>query len=135
MHQKTLRGQVAYTYQKSHRARPAAESRGFRIQVEDFLRVPAARARYPGSMSRTISMGQFPGTGNRIQGQNTAIVPAIPEHRLRLYRRGGTAGAIHGAELIPQIQGHAISSFSSTLAVALPSVPISPTGPAQEGHP
>ena len=47
MHQKTLRGQVAYTYQESHRARPAAESRGFRIQVEGFSPVPAARARYP----------------------------------------------------------------------------------------
>ena len=60
-------------------------------------------------------------------------MPAVPAAGFRRSFSPRAGASSHRPQLVPQV--HFVSSFSSRIAVALPSSPISPTGPTQEGQP
>ena len=134
MHQKAVLRQISQSGQKRNRSRAAAEAGGFRIQIENAFRGEAFRE-HAGLHQLHHVHGNIPRAGDAFQREKLASVPAVVKHRRLRRGGGGLLRRVYRTKLVAQTQGHEISSFSSSLEVDLPSVPISPTGPAQEGQP
>ena len=134
MHQKAVICEIAQPGQKRYRSRAAAEAGGLRIQIENALRSKAFR-KHAGLHQPHHVHGNVPCAGDAFQRKKLASVPAVVKHRRLRRGGGGLLRRVYRTKLVAQTQGHEISSFSSSLEVVLPSVPISPTGPAQEGQP
>ena len=129
VHFKSVVRQETRTHEKGHGA-ASAQSRGLCIQVQDPPRI---------QFFRDLPVAHEPQCIRRqIQGVRKFLCRTVYREMaaVRTGFRGGCPafpGPAHCPELILQV--HFVSSFSRRTAVRLPSSPISPTGPTQEGHP
>ena len=131
MHLKAVICQPAQANQKSHRA-ASAEAGGFRIHIQDSPGIKHLRHFFFTHQGKGIPC-QLQGTGELLRRPVYGKMAAVPCLLLRAVSRTVCSGAADCPQLIPEV--HFVSSFSRRIAVRLPSSPISPTGPTQEGHP
>ena len=127
---KALIRQPSQAHEKSDRA-AAAQAGGLRIQIENPPGIEIRRHLLFAHQGKGVP-GQFPGAGKLLRRPVYRKVPAVTGSLFRLCRPARSRPADR-PKLVSQV--HSVSSFSRRIAVRLPSSPISPTGPTQEGQP
>ena len=135
MHLKSVIGKISESHQKSDRPAPR-KAGGFRVQIQDppgieHLRQGHAAHFFQGFPPHFRGAGKF---RHRAINRQVTAVPFFGFRRpLPLLFLGRSRLPVYGPQLVPQV--HFVSSFRIRIAVRFPSVPTSPAGPTQLGHP